>query len=222
MRFAASKRLSLRATRRDEFNQQKQDRAHKALAATVQAIGQEPPEVQAQYWQQLRSRVPDFDDDIRQMGADPDDYAAASRLILARAQGYQDPLSRRKAEADIANTEAQTQHYLSQARQKAEAAGFKTNVVGGRIVATDQQGNTRIIYEAPESSADPAIAQRISGGLNRLATVPEDVGTGSFERRARRRCSSLVTWWQCDGTVCHAGIRRSSRRHNGNRSATAL
>jgi hypothetical protein len=74
-----------------EFKQQQQDRAHKALAATFQAIGTSPAEQRAALYGQVRSSVKDFDDDVRGMGGNPDDMDSTMRLVTARATGYQPP-----------------------------------------------------------------------------------------------------------------------------------
>jgi len=73
------------------FNQGQQDRAHKALAATFQAIGQEPPERRAQLYSQVRSRVKDFDQDVMAAGGDPNDMDSTMRMVTAQALGYQTP-----------------------------------------------------------------------------------------------------------------------------------
>jgi hypothetical protein len=74
-----------------EFRQQQQDRAHKALAATFQAIGASPAEQRAALYGQVRSSVKDFDDDVRAMGGNPDDMDSTMRLVTAQATGYQPP-----------------------------------------------------------------------------------------------------------------------------------
>jgi hypothetical protein len=73
------------------FNQGQQDRAHKALAATFQAIGQEPPERRAQLYSQVRGRVKDFDNDVISAGGDPNDMESTMRMVTAQALGYQTP-----------------------------------------------------------------------------------------------------------------------------------
>jgi hypothetical protein len=74
------------------FTQEQQDRAHKALAATFQAIGQEPdPSRRAALYNQVRGRVKDFDQDIIGAGGDPNDMEGTMRLVTARAVGYQKP-----------------------------------------------------------------------------------------------------------------------------------
>jgi len=92
-----------------------------------------------------------------------------------------DPLKRQEAEAGIANTHAQTQYYLAQARSKAEAAGFKTNVVGGKLIAYDANGNTQVLYDG-DVSGDPAKLSGIAGGLNDLAAIPGQFNKDTFER----------------------------------------
>jgi hypothetical protein len=72
-----------------EFRQQQQDRAHKALAATFQAIGSSPAEQRAALYGQVRQSVKDFDNDVRAMGGNPDDMDSTMRLITAQATGYQ-------------------------------------------------------------------------------------------------------------------------------------
>lgn len=162
------------------FNQGQQDRAHKALAATVQAISQAPPEQQGQMWQTLRGHVKDFDTDLQAAGVDPNDHVAASRFIISRAQGYQDPLARRKAEADIANTQAQTGYYQSQSSNKDASARYKT--VDNRLVRINDDGTATEVYRAQSGATDPTVARNISGGLERLRSVPEDAGASTFER----------------------------------------
>jgi hypothetical protein len=74
------------------FTQEQQDRAHKALAATFQAIGQDPdPSRRAALYNQVRGRVKDFDQDIISAGGDPNDMEGTMRLVTARALGYQQP-----------------------------------------------------------------------------------------------------------------------------------
>lgn len=74
------------------FNQEQQDRAHKALAATFQAIGQEAdPTRRAALYNQVRGRVKGFDEDIAGAGGDPNDMDGTMRLVTARALGYQPP-----------------------------------------------------------------------------------------------------------------------------------
>jgi hypothetical protein len=72
-----------------EFRQQQQDRAHKALAATFQAIATSPAEQRAALYGQVRSSVKDFDNDVRAMGGNPDDMDSTMRLVTAQATGYQ-------------------------------------------------------------------------------------------------------------------------------------
>jgi hypothetical protein len=74
-----------------EFQQQQQDRAHKAMAATFQAISQAPPEQRGALYNQVRASVPDFDKDVRGAGGNPDDMDGTMRLVTARATGYQPP-----------------------------------------------------------------------------------------------------------------------------------
>lgn len=76
---------------RTEFRQGQQDRAHKALAATFQAISQSPAEQQAALYDQVRRGVKDFDADIAAAGGNPNDMAGTMRLVTARAAGYQPP-----------------------------------------------------------------------------------------------------------------------------------
>jgi hypothetical protein len=74
------------------FTQEQQDRAHKALAATFQAIGQDPdPSRRAALYNQVRGRVKDFDQDIISAGGDPNDMEGTMRLVTAHALGYQQP-----------------------------------------------------------------------------------------------------------------------------------
>lgn len=80
------------ARQQEEFNLNKQDRAHKALAATFQAIGQEAdPTRRAALYSQVRGRVKDFDQDIIAAGGNPDDMDSAMRIVTAQATGYQPP-----------------------------------------------------------------------------------------------------------------------------------
>ena len=77
---------------RDTFNMEKQDRAHKAMAATFQAIGQEAdPARRAALYSQVRGRVKDFDQDIIAAGGNPDDMDSTMRLVTAQARGYVEP-----------------------------------------------------------------------------------------------------------------------------------
>lgn len=162
------------------FNQEQQDRAHKALAATFQAIGQEPdPSRRAALYNQVRGRVKGFDQDVAAAGGDPNDMAGTMRLVMANAQGYQDPLARRKAEAEIANTQAQTGYYQSQSSNKDATARYKT--VDNRLVRINDDGSATEVYRAQSGAADPAVGRNISGGLDRLATIPNEVGNSTFE-----------------------------------------
>jgi hypothetical protein len=72
-----------------EFQQQQQDRAHKALAATFQAFDPDPAKRVQQYG--LVRRMPDFDNDVREAGGNPDDMEGTIKLLTARATGYQSP-----------------------------------------------------------------------------------------------------------------------------------
>lgn len=162
------------------FNQEQQDRAHKALAATFQAIGQEAdPTRRAALYNQVRGRVKGFDEDIAGAGGDPNDMDGTMRLVAAKAQGYQDPLARRKAEAEIANTQAQTGYYNSQANNKDATARYKT--VDNRLVRINDDGTATEVYRAQSGAADPTVARNISGGLERLRTVPQEFGNSTFE-----------------------------------------
>lgn len=76
------------------FSQEQQDRAHKALAATFQAIGQEAdPARRTALYNQVRGRVKGFDDDVAAAGGDPNDMENTMRLVTAQALGYQTPKS---------------------------------------------------------------------------------------------------------------------------------
>lgn len=168
------------ARQQEEFNLNKQDRAHKALAATFQAIGQEAdPTRRAALYSQVRGRVKDFDQDIIAAGGNPDDMDSAMRIVTAQARGFQDPLEAQKAQAEIALRNAQTGYYQSQSANKDYGARYKT--VDKNLVRINEDGTVSEVYRPPTGATDPAVARNISGGLDRLATVPTDVGRGSFE-----------------------------------------
>jgi hypothetical protein len=162
------------------FTQEQQDRAHKALAATFQAIGQEAdPNRRTALYNQVRGRVKDFDQDIVSAGGDPNDMEGTMRLVTAKVQGYRDPLSLRKAEAEIANTEAQTGYYKSQSANKDYGARYKE--VDNRLLRINEDGSVSEVYRPSVGAADPAVVRNLSAGLDRLAQVPKDVGKWSFE-----------------------------------------
>jgi hypothetical protein len=102
------------AGRQDKlFKQQSQDRAVKTLAGLSQMIQEAPEEQRPAMWQRIRALDKDTDADLTKMGIDPNDYMAATSMIIARAKGYQDPLARQSTEADIAYKQAQAQESLA-------------------------------------------------------------------------------------------------------------
>jgi hypothetical protein len=164
----------------ETFKLEKQDRAMKHLAGLAQMVQQAPPEQQPMMWNRLRSTVKDFDNDLTAAGVDPNDYQTAAQMIVARARGYQDPLATQKAQADIANTQAQTGYYNAQAANKADVAGrFKE--VDKRLVRINDDGTATEVYRAPTGTSDPNVVRNLGAGLDRLAAVPSDMGKWAFE-----------------------------------------
>lgn len=99
------------------FNQGQQDRQHQLLAATFQAISDAPPEQQPGMYAKVRQAIPGFDADVQSMGADPNDHANTIRMVMARAQGPQNPLDVQLKKTQI----EQGQANAALARQGAEA-----------------------------------------------------------------------------------------------------
>jgi hypothetical protein len=60
-------------------------------------------------------------------------------------------------------------------------AGFKINEVGGKLVATDNAGNSKIVYEGA-GATDPVTVKNITGGLTELKAIPGRYGgdSGAF------------------------------------------
>jgi hypothetical protein len=55
-----------------------------------------------------------------------------------------------------------------------DQAGFKINEVGGKLVATDPAGNSKVVYGS--EGVDPAVVKNITGGLTELNTIPGRYG----------------------------------------------
>src|SRR3990167_7743384 len=68
--------------------------------------------------------------------------------------------------------------YLSAKKQG--GGNFKTSVVGGKLVATDPQGNTQVLYDG-DISQDPAKLSGIAAGIGELAGVPGKFSDWTFE-----------------------------------------
>jgi hypothetical protein len=78
-------------------------------------------------WGSVRSSVKDFDTDLQGLGVDPNDHINGPKFLVARVRGPVDPLATRKAEAEIANTQAQTGWYNE--RPRTMAGGATTSLV---------------------------------------------------------------------------------------------
>lgn len=116
---------------KETFQREKKEHAFKTLAATLGAMDPDPAR-RAQQYAQVRGGVKDFDDDVRSLGGNPDDIEHTVGLITAKVRGPVDPLQTRKTEADIANTQAQTNWYNERPRT---AAGGATTALIDRLMA---------------------------------------------------------------------------------------
>jgi hypothetical protein len=80
------------AREQTRFTQEQLDRTDKALAATVQAIGQETdPARRTAMWNSVRGRTKHVDAALTAAGFDPNDFDSSSRYIIAQARGYVEP-----------------------------------------------------------------------------------------------------------------------------------
>jgi hypothetical protein len=165
---------------KDEYKTAQKDAAMKKIVGIAQLIDQEQdPARKAQMWSGVRSSVKDFDADLSGMGVDPNDAINGPKFLIAQQAGYRDPMAARKAEAEIANTQAQTGYYNAQSQAKDVGAGVKE--VGGRLVRMNPDGTVTEVYKPPAGGSDPNVVRNLGAGLDRLAAVPGDMGKYSFE-----------------------------------------
>jgi hypothetical protein len=177
---AAGREAERFAMQKEEYNAEKKERAMKSLTGVVQLIDQEQdPAKRAQMWGSVRSSVKDFDTDLQGLGVDPNDHINGPKFLIAQQRGYVDPMAARKAEAEIANTQAQTGYYNAQSQAKDVGAGVKE--VGGRLVRVNQDGSVTEVYRPPAGGSDPNVVRNLGAGLDRLASIPSDMGKYSFE-----------------------------------------
>jgi hypothetical protein len=152
------------------FRQQKQDRAIKTLAGLSQMIQEAPEDQRVGMWQRVRAMDKDTDKDLTAMGIDPNDYMAATQMIISRAQGYRDPLAIQDKKSEIDARQAQAyesrskgDYYRSGGPAAKAPSGYRYNETAGA-------------YEfVPGGPADPATiaAQTASRGRGRQFSVAD-------------------------------------------------
>lgn len=118
----------------------KLEKFKQASAGVAQMILEDQDQARAQaQWQRLRTSDPRWDQALKSVGVDPNDYRTGAQAIIGYARGYQDPLDRRKTEAQIEAAKAQAAAARAQ-------AGDKYTFSGGYVVNT-RTGDARPVQQ---------------------------------------------------------------------------
>jgi hypothetical protein len=150
----------------ETFAAGKRDRAAKALAATLQSISALPPEQQGPAYQAVRTNVKDYDDDVRALGGNPDDYASAARVVTSHVEGYLSRADKAAIDKDQAQTEL--------ARAQAANEQYKPVPEGSEALYSTRDGSLK-----PLGAPNPDGTAAAPGGL----TKPKDVFMGEEKLR---------------------------------------
>lgn len=115
------------AVAEDETKRLKREQGFKTLAGLAQMVQEAPEEHRPAMWQKVRALDKDADQALTSLGVDPNDHDAATKVIIARARGYQDPLARRKLEADTELAESHAQYYRQGGASSGPNKGYRIN-----------------------------------------------------------------------------------------------
>jgi len=92
------------------FNQDQTDRHVRIAAGIAQSVlAETDPAKRAAMLDQVRKADPEWDKDLAGAGFHPDNVEAWAPAVIARAQGYQDPMKRQMEEATLKKTNAETE-----------------------------------------------------------------------------------------------------------------
>jgi len=156
------------ARQQKQFDAQQEKEALSQLAGIYQSINAAPEADRPALYQRfqpfydrLRPRFKDFDDDLRAAGIDPNDHAQVSQIITGMAAGYQNPLETQKTQAEIGLKNAQAGYYNE--RPRTAAGGATTALVD------------RLMQENPDMSLEEAITIAKRGG----GVMAVDTGRGT-------------------------------------------
>lgn len=161
------------ANQEDDRKVALRERAKQRIAGIAQSVLEAPEELRGQLWNRVRALDPNGDEELRAAGIDPNDWNAGARMIIAEARGYQDPLDRQKAEAQIEQARAAAD------QSRAHANYYRTGGAQSRAPSGYRFNQQTDGYEIiPGGPADPeVIAQQAQARGNKNRTLSaNDIG----------------------------------------------
>jgi len=159
---------------RQEFEQGQKDRHAKVLGGMAQSLLDASPEQRPAMLQAWRQQDADLEKDLAKNGYRVEDIDTWAPAVIGRARGYQEPLERRKAEADIRYTESRADFYGSGGRGTREGA-LQSRI--DRLMDEDQNLTYReALALAQRAPRDESLGrERLAQSGARSAVDPEEL-----------------------------------------------
>jgi hypothetical protein len=185
---------SIALTRVDQQNQKKAQEEEKRIALKTAGFIQNfidpisDPRQKTMAVRRLVASHKNFAPALEQAGIDIRDPSQVVSFLKAQAQEFVDPREREMQDAQLGLINAKTDAARARAnatRSAGEADRSKLFNMNGRLVRVGADGTAQEVYQSPELDAkvskNDSIARNISGGLNRLASVPNEFGDDLLE-----------------------------------------